>query len=201
MRKQCPQCGAASDSVKFIGSFCEPCFFSLNAPCLPDHITIYECRECGGERIKQWGEEIATAVAHALRSKVFGIPKVSIKGDAANIRYEGLPRVFTVRLKRKESLCDACSQKFSGYYEGIIQLRGRYARDPQFVDSLLRKLERATFVQKVVELKEGIDIYYGDRAITRSILSAMKLKPKVSNKLYGVKDGQRVYRTTFLIRD
>lgn len=151
--------------------------------------------------MRQWGEDMALSIAHTLKNKVFGVPNVSIKGDIASVRYEGLPRVLTVRLKRKESLCDACSQKFSGYYEGIIQVRGRYARDPQFVDLLLKKLEKATFVQKVVELKEGIDIYYGDRAITRSILSAMKLKPKVSNKLYGVKDGQRVYRTTFLIRD
>ncbi|MCX8205874.1 MAG: 60S ribosomal export protein NMD3 [Candidatus Micrarchaeota archaeon] len=201
MRKQCPQCGATSDSVGFIGSFCEACYISMNTPALPREIVAYVCRECGAERVKQWGEDIALAISHQLKDKVFGVPKASIKGGAVSIKYGGLPRVFTIRLKRKDSLCDACSQKFSGYYEGIIQLRGRYGRDPQFVDALLKKLEKATFVQKVVELKEGIDIYYGDRAIARSILSAMKLKPKVSNKLYGVKDGQRVYRTTFLVRD
>lgn len=201
MAKQCPKCGTSSDEHPFVGSFCAPCYLDMNMPELPKQLVIYRCRECNEQRFKNWGEEsMHLSMEHALKNKVFGTPHVRILADSVLVKYGKIEHEFSIPLKEKESLCDLCSQKFSGYYEGIIQLRGKYARDPAFVEKLVLKLEKLTFVQKIVELKEGIDIYYGDKSITRSILSALKLKPKISNKLYGVKDGQLVYRTTFLIR-
>lgn len=201
MSRQCPRCGAFDDESPFVGSLCRECHVELNMPTLPRKITIYTCRDCGTEKFKGWlDQDIPAEIAYSLKSKIFGIPKIRVLDDCIEVAYKGIPELFTVPLVRKESMCDTCTRRHSGYYEGIVQVRGLYARDDKFRESLLSKLGKATFITKIVELKEGIDIYTGDKMLTRSVLSSLKLKPKLSHTLYGVKDGQRVYRTTFLIR-
>lgn len=201
MVKQCPKCGILSSDAEFIGSFCSECYIEMNIPELPVRITVYECRECGAKKIKSWNEgDWESAIAHLLRSKRFGVPEIRIGDEKIYARFAGINRQFSIPLRVKRSLCDSCMKKFSGYYEAIIQLRGNYANDNKFAHKLMRSIEKATFISKIIELKEGIDIYCGSKAIVRSILSAMKLKPKVSHTLYGIKKGRKVYRTTFLIK-
>ncbi len=202
MSKICPKCGASSKDRKFIGPFCSVCYAEMNRPELPDEIIIYKCRDCGAEKYKVWNEEdIKASIARSLYDRRFGIPKIKLHDNEARLNFAGLDDEFVIPVIVKDSLCGSCAQRHSGYYEGIIQLRGRYAHDERFINSLISRLEKSTFIQRVEQLKDGIDIYYGDKEITRSILSSMNVKVKVSNKLWGVKDGRRVYRTTFLIRE
>ncbi|MGC9058159.1 MAG: NMD3-related protein [Candidatus Micrarchaeia archaeon] len=198
--KQCPKCGTSSKTSKFVGSICEKCYNQINRPkTLPTKITVYVCRECGANRVRHWDEDISHEIMRMLHDKNFGFPKVSISGDSVRIVYSGLGEPITIPLFFKKSICDSCARKLSGYYEAVVQLRGKYS-EQKFVQRFMRKIERVTFVPRVEELKEGIDVYVGDKQAVRALLAALKLKPKVTHKLYGIKDGRKVYRTTFLVR-
>ncbi len=202
VEKLCPKCGRSDKEVKFEGNFCIDCYIEMNKPQLPSKITIYICRECGASRVRSWEDlDIEESAAQLLKDKKLGKPTVNRMGDYFYIKYPKIDHEFKVRIREKSSLCDQCAKRAAGYYEAIIQLRDSYAKREKFIDKLIRMLEKATFITKIVEDKKGLDIYVGDKTITRSILSALKLKPKVTHTLYGVKDGRRVYRTTFLIRD
>jgi nonsense-mediated mRNA decay protein 3 len=203
MEKVCPKCGASSNDVTFNGSFCSTCFKSSNKPLsIPPKITIYFCRVCGMERFRKWNEEsVESSIISSLKDKKLGFPKIEILKDEVKIKYENYDDFISIKLLRKESICDNCMRKNSNYYEAIIQIRGdEYTQNEEFVKGIINALEKATFISNIVELKEGIDLYVGDKMVARSVLSSMRLKPKVTYTLYGVKDGQRVYRTTFLIR-
>jgi NMD protein affecting ribosome stability and mRNA decay len=64
----------------------------------------------------------------------------------------------------------------------------------------MRELTKRTFVSKYVELPEGVDMYAGSKKAVAEVLGVLDLKPKISDKLYGVKDGRRVYRRTYCMR-
>ncbi len=197
----CPKCGASNKDKEFKGNFCIDCYIEMNLPKLPEKITVYICRECGATKVRSWEDvDIESAMESLLKDKKMGKPHVRLEDKYAIIKYPEINREFKVRVKEKKSLCDQCARRVSGYYEAIIQVRDSYYNE-KFIEKLLKNLEKATFISKIVEEKKGIDIYVGDKMIARSILSALKVKPKVTHTLYGVKDGKRVYRTTFLIRD
>jgi len=200
MTKQCPKCGATEDEKDFIGSFCIDCYISMNKPDLPAKIVIYRCKQCGAERFSAWGTPVEEAIAHALKSKVFGTPEITIEDDYVIARYDKIDMEFKIPLKIKETTCNTCSQKSSGYYEAIIQLRGKYAHDHTFAQKIIGQLERITFIPKVEELKEGLDIYVGNKQAVAIILTALGIKALTSNKIGGMKNGKNVYRTTFLVR-
>ncbi|MCX8200100.1 MAG: 60S ribosomal export protein NMD3 [Candidatus Micrarchaeota archaeon] len=200
MSRQCPKCGVSEGEKDFIGSFCIDCYLSMNMPTLPSKVTIYRCRECGSERYTSWSVPVEEAISHELKSRSFGVPEVWIDDAHVVVKFEKVGMEFRIPLKVKESLCNVCAQKSAGYYEAIIQLRGKYAHDRAFAEKLISELERITFIPKTEELKEGLDIYVGSKTATATILSALGFKLITSNKLYGVKHGRRVYRTTFLVR-
>lgn len=170
-------------------------------PKLPLKVTIYRCRNCGAERFTSWATPVEDALSHEFKSKSFGTPEVWIEDEHIVVKYDKISMEFRIPLRIKESLCNVCAQKSAGYYEAIIQLRGRYAHDKAFAERLISQLERLTFIPKTEELKEGLDIYVGSKSAAATILSALNFKLITSNKLYGVKKGRRVYRTTFLVRD
>ena len=55
-------------------------------------------------------------------------------------------------------------------------------------------------MSKYKELDEGIDIYVGSKKEASAALSILKRRPTISDTLYGVKDGRRVYRRTYCVR-
>lgn len=98
----------------------------------------------------------------------------------------------------KKSICEDCSRETSGYYEAIVQIRGSRAR--KFSEKILKELKRKTFVSKYIEAREGIDMHVGSKKAVAEVMGELNLKPKISDKLYGVKDGRRVYRRTYCMR-
>ncbi len=203
MEKICPKCGSSSNNVSFNGSFCVNCYKESNKPLdLPPKITIYTCRECGTQRFRKWDEEsLESSIISSLKNKKLGHPEIKIFDLEIKVKYDDYDEEISIKLLRKESICDNCMRRNSNYYEAIIQIRGEeYYLNEEFVKGLINALEKGSFISKIEELKEGIDLYVGNKMVARSVLSSMRLKPKTTFTLYGVKDGQRVYRTTFLIR-
>ena len=98
-------------------------------------------------------------------------------------------------------ICPECNKKSGGYFEAIIQLRGPDARISKYAKLFTEMLEReGTFISKMVELKEGLDLYAGSTKSTLAIIKRLGLTYGISTSLAGQKQGKRLYRTSFSIR-
>ncbi|MEE8402187.1 MAG: NMD3-related protein [Candidatus Hydrothermarchaeaceae archaeon] len=99
-------------------------------------------------------------------------------------------------------LCNDCSRRAGGYYEAILQLRGRADVD-ELVSTLSR--EQTAFVTSVKKLKEGIDLYFASTQVARKSAKMIVEKYggslKESAHLQGVnKSGKSVYRVAISVR-
>jgi NMD protein affecting ribosome stability and mRNA decay len=65
---------------------------------------------------------------------------------------------------------------------------------------LIRSIESRSFIPKIEELREGIDIYCGSRNEAIAALNTQSLGFLRTEKLAGEKNGRRLYRTTLLVR-
>lgn len=211
--KICPRCGATSDRKKFIGAFCEDCFAERIKIEIPRSITYQLCKTCGRIRTDKW-EHLSK---RALEKPVLK----EIKGKYTNVRFifpdsgDGTASaVFLVQagdsfveipkqfgLVQKKTQCEDCSRSSSGYFESIIQLRGDEKRVAKLKDSLVRSLQRKTFVSRIEEQKHGgFDLYIGSNKETLALIEELGLRAEITYTLHGVKEGNRIYRTTYCIR-
>jgi len=131
---------------------------------------------------------------------------------------EGVPvhdeRKALVRMRK--SVCDRCSRMFGGYYAAIIQLRGnqREARPDEIkrshkwigeeLDRLRASGNRQAFLTKSGPVPGGYDYYIGDieaaRVLSKLIASRLFATVQETAKLSGRKEGEDIYRVTFLVR-
>jgi NMD protein affecting ribosome stability and mRNA decay len=88
-----------------------------------------------------------------------------------------------------------------GYYEAIIQLRGRPERVRRWRKELTEELLKYTFISGIEDLKEGVDIKVGSSRQALSLIKDLGFRDYlITKKLWGLKEGKRVYRTTFALR-
>ncbi|MBU0586647.1 hypothetical protein KJ780_03975 [Candidatus Micrarchaeota archaeon] len=203
----CPRCGASEDSKKFLGPFCIDCTqFSIK---IPDRIDLERCKRCGKMRIRGKWINISDA---KLNEHICG----KFKGEFDGVEFilDGNIAVFTVKkagdeikIEKKinfeinEVICPECNKQSGGYFEAIVQLRGKPERIKRYLKIFENEIEKQeTFISKLVELKEGIDIYVGSTKAVIVIVKRLGLKYGISTTLAGQKQGKRLYRTTFAIR-
>lgn len=201
----CPKCGKSDKEIRFMEAFCVDCYqYNIRIPA----INIEECKKCG--KIKFRGEW------QLLNKKKFEKYVTSkCRGDFSSVTYDSKKNVliFTISKnnneisieknfepKRKISLCPECSRKAAGYFEAIIQLRGNEYEVKKHQRILSDLLRRETFLSKVDEKKEGVDLYVGNSKTALRIINEMKLQTLMTKKLMGMREGKKYYRTTFLIR-
>lgn len=211
MDKICPRCGAKSGEKKFVENFCIDCFKTYIDVDTPAAVEIPLCRTCG--RVKLSGgwsdkndESIGKFVLKHCDAK-YEEAKTKIADDGAcEVSFKITAQGATIEVDEKigikytSTLCDKCTRQTSGYFEAIIQLRGSEEKVSRMRDKLEKAMDRDSFISKVKESDRGVDLYVGSKQVAAEAISAFKLKPKISNKLHGVRDGQRIYRTTFSIR-
>ncbi|MCX6769613.1 MAG: NMD3-related protein, partial [Candidatus Micrarchaeota archaeon] len=100
----------------------------------------------------------------------------------------------------EKCMCSECGRAGSQYFEAIIQLRGDPKRVEKMAEILIRRIESRSFIPKIEELKEGLDIYCGSRNEGIAALNSQKLGFVRTEKLAGERNGKRLYRTTLLVR-
>jgi len=119
-----------------------------------------------------------------------------------------------VPVKKESYVCSVCLKKASEYYEAIIQLRIlERKKQKDLIDELLPKIQSLTKksafplsrVVKVIEKKNGVDVYIGNAKIAEQISKKLSkefgAKIKKSSSLVGqTRTGRRVYRFTYLLR-
>lgn len=205
----CPRCGVNSNKVNFIGSFCVNCYeIKVKLP-KPSEAHFTKCKRCGKMLFKgEWQKFDIQKVINNLFKKS--------KGEFDTVNYDMGRGVLLFR-KEKEgvekvleaafpiditvNICPDCSRMSGGYFEAIIQLRGdNLERLRQYADSLQKRIKEKTFVTKVEEKKEGIDLYIGNSKVVLKDLNDRNIPCVISRKLFGKKEAKLIYRTTFLIR-
>lgn len=112
-------------------------------------------------------------------------------------------------------VCPTCSRKAGKYYEAVIQIRtdgrdfdkGEREAIERYLMESINKLEeegRSVFISDKKETKRGVDFYISDKRVAHSLIYQMRERfggeIKSSAKLFGVKDGIRQYRMTYLLR-
>ncbi|HWG92113.1 MAG TPA: NMD3-related protein [Candidatus Thermoplasmatota archaeon] len=131
---------------------------------------------------------------------------------------EGLPvqETHELRARIKGATCLRCSRVHGNYYEGIVQLRAenrdvskeemRTARQmaSRIIERIVREGDRYAFVLKDEPMDGGLDIYVGTintgRAIAKAFADEFGARTKETAKMVGAKDGNTLYRLTFLVR-
>jgi NMD protein affecting ribosome stability and mRNA decay len=211
MVKHCPTCDRSSDDISFIGEFCEECVTNKLKTGMPDSATIDRCKSC--ERIRtNFGYEIPDklsikdAIGHSLGVK-YNVSVKDFDWKSATVRFnleyqgESVSFEMPIKINVKKTMCIDCYRKTSGYFEAILQLRG--PRD--LVDKMMARFmkfigERGAFSSRVDELDNGYDIYMSSKKIAAAFFMHYELKPKRSFTLYGMKNGNKLYRNTYMLR-
>ncbi len=224
--KICPSCGKhESAHLKFVGSFCENCHFEHHKLYDAPHLLEAEqCQKCRKVRISgEWkpfsNNEMKKWIAGKVKTP-FSIAQSELKLDEVKIEgggglrrfdavldaefdAEGLrvKRSIPIILKIKQAQCPECSLRSGGYFESIIQLRGSAVKIAKYADRLHRMVERKkSYVTKIEELKEGVNLYIARKRTAHEAIHALKLRFSTSRTLAGKKEGKDLYRTTYCIR-
>jgi NMD protein affecting ribosome stability and mRNA decay len=214
MAKVCPRCGAREGDKRFVGFFCEDCYGERLNVEVESPVAIEQCKACG--RIRQGRDWVRPS-----KAVIEGRMRRAVKGRADNVRFvypeslegecqaviivsagEGFVEcVKPFSLARRVALCTDCSRATSGYFEAIVQVRaGTPEKSRRLADRIARELCKKTFIAKEEEVHNGLDIYAGSNKAVMETLERMKLHAEKTAKLHGLKDGQRVYRTTYCVR-
>ena len=200
MARYCPTCGKSDDKVPFYGELCTECARGRIEPFPPVRITI--CSKCGllidkarKKKTASVEEEIARVLKLKQKNPSFETAKSEISYDTPTGRM-----TQSVLLLTDKSMCADCCRAGSQYFEAIIQLRGAEGKVQRMAGMMEHRLEQTTFIPKIEELKEGLDIYCGSRNEAIAALNTFQLGFLRTEKLAGEKDGRRLYRTTLLVR-
>lgn len=185
---------------------------------LPPKLELTVCSRCG--RAKIAGKWQTWDTKTFLREKA----KISGRLDAFDVierdgkyvvRMVGLverglkPKIeeHTVIIRFNKVVCPDCSRAAGGYYEAVLQLRGKIPEGAmRFFEREAAKISvkdpRAFY--SIKELKEGIDIRIGSTSAANKLAELLKRKYgaeiKKSYQLVGRRDSRNVYRTIISVR-
>ncbi|MFA5929364.1 MAG: NMD3-related protein [Candidatus Micrarchaeia archaeon] len=201
MARYCPKCGKPDTDAPFHGELCMECSKATIGE-LPN-VQVIVCSKCGEVLDKGRKKKETTVQEEATRLlKLKGTSPVYAE-DMTSVEYDtptGRIKRDLLLLVRKEQ-CVVCARSNSQYFEAIIQVRGDdRLKVERMVEILTKRVESRSFIPKIEELKEGIDIYCGSRNEAIASLNAQKLGFQRTEKLAGEKNGKRLYRTTLLVR-
>lgn len=220
--KVCPKCGRTEKDVPFIGFFCRDCYLEdHDVVRFPERLELPYCVSCERIYTGRWTEFSLDALRHWLEGKVktsadnaritFSFPEMDeekiiyrfiLRGEIEGTEVE-VPGDGEIILKK--TLCPRCARESGGYYEAVIQIRGSNVYD--HAEEVARMVEREkgeyNFVAKVVERKEGVDLYVGSRKIAEKVAKKIErrygIKPVRSYTLVTEKNGKRLYRVTIAL--
>jgi len=130
--------------------------------------------------------------------------------------YRGLAvrRQLDVEVRLDLTICRFCSRQHGNYFEAIVQIRGLEGLSEDTIEELLDSVrDRAyemsvkdpnVFITKEEKVRGGYDFYLGEKSFAKALAQRMHDslggEMKVSSSLYGKRDGNDLYRFTYLVR-
>jgi nonsense-mediated mRNA decay protein 3 len=204
----CIKCGAKKGSKAFVDLLCIDCYTPYIE--IPKSFAVTLCPRCGAVlRGKKWASSSPREIGKWLSAKVKGrdAKNVMIGIDNSTLTFEvetdrgNVPITVPIRVETQKSLCEHCNKMAGGYYEAIIQIRGNPKDIAKWRKTIAGMLADETFIASEEELKEGVDFKVGSSKGALAVIKELGIRDyKISKKLWGLKQGKRVYRTTFALR-
>ncbi len=228
--KRCPICGKPVESL----DLCPECYVERRKVFeLDDVVTLIRCPRCGFFKISGRWRDIAfeDALVDVILSRIRVVPEFEVEGVSVTPLTRGEVGRYAVSLRGRiededvevgkvievrvsSEVCGRCSREAGGYYEAIVQVR---AEDREIEEEEMEKVReiierildrerenQKAFISKVVERKEGVDFYFGDRNIgrkvSRTIVEELGGRITESRKIHTRRDGRDVYRFTYAVR-
>ena len=221
----CVKCGKhATENIK---GLCPNCYSkSKKIFYLPHKLDLEKCSHCGSYKIDtDWRRDKDTP-QRILHKKItldpyLTHPNITINTMQnpwkiqchGNIYGTKITEKYTLPIQIHGTTCPRCSMIMGGYYESILQIRGTQRnvtnKEKNMIHNIITKKimdsqDPKAFISKIDETLQGIDYYLGEQHIAESLTRTLKQRfhatTKTSVTLIGVKDGQKVYRVTHLIR-
>ncbi|MFA5108530.1 MAG: NMD3-related protein [Candidatus Micrarchaeia archaeon] len=231
MQRICPHCGKANDNIAFVGEICLSCALERKQQSLPSSVSIVRCPTCQRLRTntnlnrstkhlsqrydkkalktkEEWVNYTPARIKEIVK-KPFEKAKMPGEYDIELGVWRGFfdaggeraAYTWPIEIKWENNSCPRCSRSTSGYFEGIIQLRGDKKNIEKYAQKFAKKISKDSFIAKVVELDEGVDLYVGSKADIPKLVRYEGLKFFRSKTISGERrDGKRLYRDTFLIK-
>jgi nonsense-mediated mRNA decay protein 3 len=233
-RTFCHICGRLTS--KLYENKCRSCFVKEKSFVSLPKISLKACRDClryyrkghwetaKGEPFEILKKASINAVKESLKTemenpsieieaedpikasnKVYNIKcTIKAKGAVSGIRVE---EELKTTVKVTLELCIDCSRKAGGFFEAILQLRGRPDLTKSGAPLLLEKLteKQRSQITSIKNLKEGTDVYFASTPVAkksaRQIMEKFGGTIKESAHLHTMdKSGKNVYRVTISLR-
>lgn len=207
----CPTCNRSSEQAAFVGEFCEFCISDKLRRKLPEMIRVYQCRFCKKIKVVNTFEEdgerslqraVAVATKLDCKVKILEQRRNGIIRCRLYCNYEDGKVSFEqeFKLKIQNETCQRCYRISAGYYQGIVQLRGNRMKMAKITEKLKAYLEKnGGFITKIEDVTNGFDIYVSDKQVTNNFFIQKEMKPERSYRLFGVKNGKKMYRNTYAL--
>lgn len=203
----CVKCGLLADK----DGFCRKHFLDQHELFSIGNIRMLLC-DCGAYYDNKWNKNdvektIPDIIKKNLKSS-YSIIKINSKKKRIGNRFivtvfcEGIikgmkkkeqKQMFIILKKRK---CDNCVKLSGGYYEAVLQLRGKDA------DKLFRKLSTAKGISNIEKLREGYDIKFIKKSAAKRIAKSLNKNHDVVRSFSHAasKKGKRLYRDYYAVR-
>jgi len=204
----CPKCGKEVNQL--IKNLCRECFLESFTIKLPK-IILKKCKVCGKYYDKRFLGEKEEFIEIELKKILKNLDVKEVNYWLNNFLHLKLlfkvedfqlEKEIEVELKEEKGICRYCSLRLSNYWEAILQIRGRKGEILKEIEEILKKEKhKLAFISRVVELKNGFDIYLGSKKIARKIAKKFEKEAelKITRKFYGFKQGRRIYKDTILV--
>jgi len=205
----CPICGKESKGI------CKECYLKRN-PAGIKNFKLTICRKCGkifpeiGEEEENLKRMVLKNIFHGEMVKINDL-KISYSKDEKSEKFMNIKVVLfceyrdekfeneqDIIVKVINTPCKTCSRKSGHYCEVVLQLRGEGEKIKETFNKIAQN-----FISDVDELKEGLDVYLISRDYGTSLTKQFAddgAELKFTSKLWGMKDGQRIYRGYILVR-
>lgn len=216
----CVECGKNVDDT--IDGLCSRCYVATHELFdLPDIVDVTVCPVCNRCKIDgRWQQNLPEQLLQEFletKARQAPVKNVSVHRDGDTVTCHGtfkgeqVTETTKIDIRTHKEMCQQCSRLKGGYFEAILQVRkngGTIAAEEVNIadDIVARKVieERGNYVSQRVEHLTGVDYYIGDRGsaqmAAKTAKQAFNGTMDVSSSLVGRKDGQDVYRDTYIVR-
>lgn len=220
----CPSCGKETEELT--EGLCTDCFKKRKTLFeIPAEIEVKKCKKCGRFKIgEEWSDTNFETAIKERTKEVIDVEKgvenfeVEVEASSKSRKREviGRGKRKSVELKERkqtdikleEMTCERCSKISSGYYEAVVQIRdsGERVKDAlKIAQEVIRNSKnRKAFISDFEETENGVNLLVGSKSaakkMVKKISSQYKTERKSAKTLYGEEEGQRKYRSTYLVR-
>lgn len=207
---KCANCGKPAT----VDALCDSCFLSKNKLFEIKDLMIKIC-ECGAYYSRQWRKS-DDFINDLIRSNIksnnrIKDVKVSVKkiGNKIHVNVECTGYIWPAKTLKKETKkiliitrnqkCDDCVKVSGGYYEALIQVRGK---DQEVIFKKIRRIVVNKCISGIEKLKEGYNIKFVNKSDAANVARQLSSSYDVvdSYKLVAKKKGKELYRNFYCIR-